>query len=145
MFIYFERERERQRQRQRQSVSREGQRERETQNLKQAPGSELSAQSPTWGSNSWAVRSWPELKSDAQPTEPPRCPELFSLKRLILRYVNFTSGHDLTVHGFEPLTGLWADSSEPGACFRFCVSLSFCPSPTHALSLCLSKINIKKI
>ena len=26
--------------------------EREAQNLKQAPGSELSAQSPTWGSNS---------------------------------------------------------------------------------------------
>ena len=32
-------------------------RERETQNLKQAPGSELSAHSPTWGSNSRAVRS----------------------------------------------------------------------------------------
>ena len=30
----------------------EGQRERETQNLKQASGSELSAQSPTRGSNS---------------------------------------------------------------------------------------------
>ena len=30
----------------------EGQRERETQNLKQAPGSELLAQSLTWGSNS---------------------------------------------------------------------------------------------
>ena len=28
-----------------------GQREREAQNLKQAPGSELSAQSPTYGSN----------------------------------------------------------------------------------------------
>ena len=33
------------------------QRERETQNLKQAPGSELSAQSPTWGSNSRTMRS----------------------------------------------------------------------------------------
>ena len=32
-------------------------RERETQNLKQAPGSELSAQSPTWGSNSWTAGS----------------------------------------------------------------------------------------
>ena len=31
-------------------------RERETQNLKQAPGSELSAQSPTWGSNSRTAR-----------------------------------------------------------------------------------------
>ena len=29
----------------------EGQRERETQNPKQAPGSELSARSPTWSSN----------------------------------------------------------------------------------------------
>ena len=35
----------------------EGQRERETQNPKQAPGSELSAQSPTQGSNSGIVRS----------------------------------------------------------------------------------------
>ena len=32
-------------------------RERETQNWKQAPGSELSAQSPTQGSNPQAVRS----------------------------------------------------------------------------------------
>ena len=40
-------------------------RERETQNLKQTPGSELSAQSLTWGSTSGAVRSWPEPKSDA--------------------------------------------------------------------------------
>ena len=43
--------------RQRDSMSREGQRERETQNLKQAPGSELSAQSLTRGSNSQMVRS----------------------------------------------------------------------------------------
>ena len=40
-------------------------RERETQNLKKAPGSELSAQSPTQGSNPQAVRSRPEPKSDA--------------------------------------------------------------------------------
>ena len=40
------------------SVSRRGQRERELQNPKQVPGSELSAQSPTQGSNSWAARSW---------------------------------------------------------------------------------------
>ena len=49
-------------------------RERETQNLKQAPGSELSAQSPTRGLNSRTARSWPETKSDAQPTKPPRRP-----------------------------------------------------------------------
>ena len=41
----------------------ERQRERETQNLKQAPGSKLSAQSPTWGSNPRTMRSWPEPKS----------------------------------------------------------------------------------
>ena len=34
-----------------------GQRERETQNVKQAPGSELSAQSPTRGSNAQTMRS----------------------------------------------------------------------------------------
>ena len=48
--------RERERERERESASgggaeRERERERETQNLKQAPGSELSAQSPTWGLN----------------------------------------------------------------------------------------------
>ena len=40
-----------------------GQREREIENLKQAPGSELTAQSLMQGSNSWTVRSWPEPKS----------------------------------------------------------------------------------
>ena len=43
--------------------------------------------------------------------------------------------------GFEPRVRLWADGSEPGACFRFCVSLSLCPSPVHALSLSVPKIN----
>ena len=38
-------------------MSREEQRERETQNRKQAPGPELSAQSQTLGSNSPTVRS----------------------------------------------------------------------------------------
>ena len=48
----FESERDRQRAR-----AGEGQRERETQNPQQAPGSELSAPSPTWGSNPRAIRS----------------------------------------------------------------------------------------
>ena len=53
MFLFiFERERERQ------SVSRGGaERERKTQNPKQAPGSQLSAQSPTRSSNSQTARS----------------------------------------------------------------------------------------
>ena len=37
--------------------ARKGQKERETQNLKQVPGSELSAQNPMQGLNSQAVRS----------------------------------------------------------------------------------------
>ena len=32
------------------------------------------------------------------------------------------------VCGFEPCVGLCASSSEPGACFGFCVSLSLCSS-----------------
>ena len=37
-------------------------------------GSGPSAQSATRGLNPQTVRSCPEPKSDAQPTEPPRCP-----------------------------------------------------------------------
>ena len=50
----------------------------------------------------------------------------------------FSSGHDLTVHGFKLHIGLRADSSEPGACFRFCVSLSLSASPLLVCSLSLS-------
>ena len=47
-------------------------------------------------------------------------------------------GHGLSICEFEPCVGLYADSSEPGACFGFCVSVSFSPSPTCARSLSLS-------
>ena len=47
---------------------------------------------------------------------------------------NFSSGHDLMVRGFEPHVGLCADSSEPGACLGFCVSLSL--SAPFLLMLC---------
>ena len=47
---------------------------------------------------------------------------------------DFGLGHDLTVHGFEPRDGLCADRSEPRACFRFCIFLCLCPSPTLSLS-----------
>ena len=69
MFIYFW-ERDRQTDR---MWAEEGWRERETQNPKLAPGSQLPAQSPTWGSNTWTVRSWPEPKLDTEPTKPLRC------------------------------------------------------------------------
>ena len=54
---------------------------------------------------------------------------------------NFSSSHDLSVCEFEPHGWLCADSSGPGACFRFCVSLSLCPFPFCALFPFLSKIN----
>ena len=57
---------------------------------------------------------------------------------------NFGSGHDLTVCGFKPRVRLCADSSDPGACFGFCVSLSLCPSPSCTLSL-KNKKYFKKI
>ena len=40
--------------------------------------------------------------------------------------------------GSSPASGLWADSSKPGAYFRFCASLSLCPSPTCACTRALS-------
>ena len=49
--------------------------------------------------------------------------------------LDLNSGHDLTVHGFESRVRLSADSRD---CLGFCVSLSLCPSPGHALSVCLS-------
>ncbi|VFV42726.1 Hypothetical predicted protein [Lynx pardinus] len=51
-----------------------------------------------------------------------------SLQVMISRFVEF-----------EPHIGLCANRSEPGACFGFCVSLSLCSSPAHALSLSTSK------
>ena len=50
---------------------------------------------------------------------------------------NFSSGRDSTEREFKPRVGLCADSSEPGASFGCCVSLSLGPSPAHALSLSL--------
>ena len=57
---------------------------------------------------------------------------------------DFRSGPDLAVREFEPRVGLCADSSEPGACFGFCVSLSLCPSPAHAHVLSLSVLKRNK-
>ena len=52
-------------------------------------------------------------------------------------WLQFSSGHDLAVCEFETLTRLWADSSEPGVCFGFCVFFSLCP-PLLMLFVCLS-------
>ena len=47
---------------------------------------------------------------------------------------DFSSGHDLTVRGFEPHVGLCADRTEPGAHFRFRVFLSLSAPPPLALA-----------
>ena len=52
------------------------------------------------------------------------------------------------VREFKPHVGLCADSSEPGACFGFCVSLSLSAPPPLTLCLSLSlkrRKNVKKI
>ena len=53
-----------------------GLRERETRNLKQAPGSELSAQSPRLGLNPRTVRSRPRPKLDAEHPATPHYPQV---------------------------------------------------------------------
>ena len=82
MFIYFERERERARERvSGGGAEREGRAERMGDRMFQA-GSALSVKSLRQGSNPQTVTSRPELKLDAQLTEPPRHPQNSnSLKR----------------------------------------------------------------
>ena len=74
---------------------REGQRQRDsrergTHNTKQAPGSELSAQSSTRGSSPQTTRSWPEPKLDAQQTEPSRRPMVIVLMFIRPSAINFS-------------------------------------------------------
>ena len=57
---------------------------------------------------------------------------------------DFGSGHDLMVREFEPYVELCADSSEPGACFEFCVSLFLSATPPLMLCLSLSLRNKQK-
>ena len=79
MYLFLrDREKNRQRETERQSTSGGGSergRYRIWSRL-QAPGSKLSAQSPTQGSNSQTARPWPELKSDTQPMNHPDAPLL---------------------------------------------------------------------
>ena len=69
----------------------EGQRGRETQNPKQAPGSELSAQSPTGGLNSQTARSRPEPKSDAYQLNHPSAPTGLLLNEIRIFWFHNTS------------------------------------------------------
>ena len=138
IFIDFEREREHT------YMSRGGT---EREKPKQVLHYQHSAQCRAWSHKPWDHDLNWNQESDAQLTEPLRCSFSKNLKhegRLggsVSWAYDFGSGHDLTVGGFEPRFGLCAGSSEPGACFRFCVSLSLCPSPPHTVSICLLKIN----
>ena len=60
----------------------EGQRERETQDWKQAPGSEPSAQSPTRGSNSRTARSWPGWSRMLNRLRHPGAPNVLDFKKV---------------------------------------------------------------
>ena len=53
--------------------------------------------------------------------------------------IDFGSDHDLMAGEFEPRIGLCADSSEPGACFGFCLPPSALPLLTLSLSVSLSQ------
>ena len=50
--------------------------------------------------------------------------------------VRLQPGHDLAVREFELRVGLWADGSEPGACFRLCLPLSLPLPHSCSVSLC---------
>ena len=100
-----------------------GQKERDTQNPKQAPGSELSAQSSMKGSNPQTARSRPEPKSDTYSTEPPRRPDeqtllinfnLINKRRLAIRVVHDAGCHVITTAPMVLLflaAGLWGITS----------------------------------
>ena len=56
--------------------------------------------------------------------------------------LDFSSGHDLTVHGFEPYIGLCADSAEPSWDFlplSLSASLKLSAPPPLSLSLKINK------
>ena len=101
----------------------EGHRKIGTQNPKQAPDSELSAQSPTWGSNPQTVRSWPEVRrlTNWGPQAPP---PYYSIYITVLKWQNYGNGK---IHGFKVLERrvgkrwlwvAWRDSCGDGC---FCI------------------------
>ena len=58
---------------------------------------------------------------------------------------DFSSGHDLAVCEFKPHIGLCADSSEPGACFGFCVLSTHRSSPRALVKPPFCTGNISRI
>ena len=116
----------------------EGQREGETQNPKQAPGSELSAQGPMRGLNSQTVRSWPKPKSDAQPTESPRRPYVFLFLKLI--YILTTAYiKNAQTDNFPKLHTLVSPHPDWGTEHGQPLKRPFSSPPPHSLIFPLSK------
>ena len=62
-------------------------------------GSALTAESPMRDLNSQTVRLSPEPKSDTQPTEPPRCPDVFIF---LIQYVT-VHVHFLPLRSFRSI------------------------------------------
>ena len=73
----------------------------------QAPLENFLIQSPTRGSNPWAVRSWPELKSDAQPTEHPGAPQKETFKWMTRNTIQPSSIFFLSFIGLYLSHSLW--------------------------------------
>ena len=64
-------------------------------------GSALSTESPMWGLNSEAARSLLESKSDAQLTEPPRCPSLLIFVYVCILLVIFCACKSIYIYVFK--------------------------------------------
>ena len=93
----------------------EGQREGETQNLKKAPGSELSAQSPMQGSNSQTVGSWPEPKSTLNQLRHPGAPQG------VYFYSNLGRFSTIEVLNFSIPQTLWLSGEAYGSLLRIMI------------------------
>ena len=125
MFVYFEREKEQVRESRRGS-----ERERIPSWLC------TTSAEPDMGPIPWTTRSRPKPKSRVRHST-----SWATQKPLNCYFKNHSGGAwvaQVMISQFKPRMELCADSSEPEACFRFCVSLSLWPSPIH---VSVSKIN----
>ena len=130
----------------------EGQRETHTQIPKQAPGSELSAQSLMWGSILWTMRSWSEPKSRvgtlnrlSHPGAPPYdflsfFPVAYFIVRLHyigapgwLSWLSIRLWLESWSRGLWVWAPHWACCCQHRAHFRSSVPFSHCPSPACSL------------
>ena len=133
----------------------DGQREREREDLKQTP---RSAWSPTRGSIPWPLDHDPSRnqESDAQPTEPLRCPyaDIFNSKLIPESHgaPGWLSQLGVRLQLRSWSRSLWFQTLRRAPCWQLrawsllwirCPPLSL-SAPSCSVLLCLSKINIKK-